>query len=106
MTLNESLAVVISLVWLAAGAAFGFGFGCFAALGIGIAAWFVGLVLGAFVTFGHEDLNARCQRLAERRPRLGTALLWAEGLTFLAVCLALLLGPAVLLVMTRPHLPR
>jgi hypothetical protein len=105
MTLGELLAVNISLVWFATGAALGLRFGCFAALGIGVAAWFVGLVLGAFVLFGHEDLDRRCQRLAERRPRLGTVLSWAEGLTFLSLYLVLLVGPIVLLSWTRALRP-
>ena len=105
MTLSELLAAIVSVIWLLTGATFGYRFGCFAALGIGLAAWFVGLVLGAFVTIGHEELSERCRELAERRRRLGTALWWAEEAAFLALYLGLLLGPLALLIMTRPHPP-
>jgi hypothetical protein len=105
MTVPEMFAVLVSLTWAAAGLAFGLRLGCFAALGLGLAAWFVGLLLGAFVTIGSGDLNVWCRRPAERRPRLAAALARTGGPAFLAVYTALLLGPAGLLVMTRPYPP-
>lgn len=102
---TELLTVGVYLSWALNGAVFGNRYSCFTGLGVAFVAGVVGLVLGVFVTIGHSELSGRCRQLSARRSCLGAVMVWAEGFSFVAAYTALLIGPTVILVMTRPHTP-
>jgi hypothetical protein len=104
MNRSELQAAFVGLSWLSCGGLVGMRWGCFAALGIGLAAGFLGTAAGLYISILSEDLDLKLIHLSERRPRFGMLLRCAEGLAFLAVLAALLVLPFVLALYYRaPH---